>query len=48
MQVAEGSYVYTLTVPSDAGIATPGYWYLFAVNAAGVPSISWTMLVTLP
>ena len=46
MQV--GTYTYTLTVPADPGIALPGYWYLFAVNAKGVPSVSWTMLVTLP
>ena len=42
------TYTYTLTIPADPGIALPGYWHLFAVNAAGVPSVSWTMLVTLP
>ena len=29
---------YTLQVPSDTGIALPGYWMLFALNAKGVPS----------
>ena len=31
---------YTLQVPSDAGIALPGYWMLFALNAEGVPSVA--------
>ena len=30
----------TLTVPSDPGIAPPGYWMVFGINDAGVPSIS--------
>ena len=36
-----------LSVYDDPGVALPGFWYLFAVDAAGVPSISWTMQVTL-
>lgn len=36
---------YTMTVPSDAGIALPGYWMLFAINGAGVPSVAKTILV---
>ena len=28
----------TLTVPGE-GIAIPGYWMMFGVNAAGVPSV---------
>ena len=47
-QVNGGLNTYSLAVPADPGIALPGYWYLFAVNAAGVPSVSWTMLVALP
>lgn len=30
---------YTVTIPSEPGIALPGYWMLFALNAAGTPSI---------
>ncbi|MCJ1378374.1 hypothetical protein MMC17_001472 [Xylographa soralifera] len=36
---------YTLTVPSDPGIALPGYWMLFALSSAGVPSIASTILI---
>ena len=28
----------TLTIPGE-GIAIPGYWMMFAINAAGVPSV---------
>ena len=31
---------YQLTIPSDAGVALPGYWMLFALNAKGVPSVA--------
>lgn len=31
---------YALQIPSDPGIAPPGYYMLFAMNAAGTPSIS--------
>ncbi|WP_051648677.1 RICIN domain-containing protein [Cupriavidus sp. SK-3] len=27
-------------IPSDPGVAVPGYYYLFAMNAAGVPSVA--------
>ncbi|MCJ1231856.1 hypothetical protein MMC12_008535 [Toensbergia leucococca] len=36
---------YTVTVPNDPGIALPGYWMLFALNSAGVPSVATTILV---
>ena len=39
-------YQYTLSLINDPGVALPGYWYLFAVNKAGVPSVSWTVQVT--
>jgi len=29
---------YELTVPADSGVAVPGYWMLFALDAKGVPS----------
>jgi galactose oxidase len=38
---------YTLTLPSDAGVVLPGYWMLFAMNSAGVPSLSKTIKITL-
>ena len=31
---------FTVTVPADSGIALPGYWYLFALTADGVPSVA--------
>ncbi len=31
---------YTLTTPANAGIATPGYYMLFALDAASVPSVA--------
>lgn len=39
--------VYTFGLPNDAGILLPGYWMLFAINSAGVPSVAKTVLVTL-
>lgn len=38
---------YTSTLPNDSGVLTPGPYYLFALNAAGVPSIARTVKVTL-
>jgi galactose oxidase len=31
---------YNLTIPADKGIAVPGYWMLFALDAKGVPSVA--------
>jgi len=31
---------YKLTIPSDPGVAVPGYWMLFAMDAKGVPSVA--------
>jgi galactose oxidase len=42
-----GSNTYNVVVPSDAGIALPGYWMLFALNSAGVPSVATTVKITL-
>ena len=36
---------YTITVPSDPGVAIPGYWMLFAFNSAKVPSVAKSILV---
>ena len=38
---------YTATLPNDSGILIPGHYYLFVLNAAGVPSIARTVKVTL-
>lgn len=38
---------YTLRVPSDPGVALPGYWLVFALNGAGVPSVAKTIRITL-
>jgi galactose oxidase len=38
---------YTVTVPNDPGVALPGYWYLFAINSAGTPSVAKVIKVTL-
>ena len=34
-----GGSSYSLLVPSDPGIALPGYYMLFALSSAGVPSV---------
>jgi galactose oxidase len=31
---------YSLTIPADPGIAVPGYYMLFALDAQGVPSVA--------
>lgn len=36
---------YSMTVPADPGVALPGYWMLFAINAAGTPSVAKTIQV---
>jgi galactose oxidase len=41
-----GTNTYTVVVPNDPGVALPGYWMLFALNSAGVPSIAKTILIT--
>ena len=34
------SATVTVTVPGDPGIAIPGYWMVFGVDTAGVPSVA--------
>ncbi|SAL53630.1 oxidase [Caballeronia sordidicola] len=34
---------YLLKIPSDPGVAVPGYYMLFAMNSKGVPSLSLTL-----
>ncbi len=38
---------YKLTFPSDPGVAPPGYYMLFAINAQGTPSIARIIKVAL-
>jgi len=40
-----GATAYSVQIPFDPGIALPGYYMLFALNAWGVPSIASTVLV---
>ena len=37
---------YLLTLPSDPGVAVPGRYMLFALNALGVPSVAQVLLLT--
>ena len=38
-------YQYSLPLPGDPGITLPGIWMLFAVDYAGVPSVSATVRI---
>jgi galactose oxidase len=44
---ANGGNRYTVTIPSDPGIALPGIWMLFAMNGNGVPAVAQTVQITL-
>lgn len=44
---ATNGNTYTLNIVNDPGIALIGYYYLFAINGAGVPSVSKTLKITL-
>ena len=45
MQASSGSAL-SLVAPPDATVAPPGYYMLFLVSAAGVPSVAAYVLVT--
>jgi galactose oxidase len=45
IQSTSGTSSYTLAIPSDAGIALPGYYMLFALNAQGVLSVAATVRI---
>ena len=47
LTVSASGNTYTVTVPSDPGVALPGYWMLFVMNSAGTPSISRSVRITL-
>jgi galactose oxidase len=36
---------YTLTIPSNSGTVLQGYYWIFALNAQGVPSVGSTILI---
>lgn len=36
---------YSVVIPNDPGIALPGYWMVFVLNSAGVPSVAKTILI---
>lgn len=42
-----GTNKYTFTLPNDSGVVIPGYWMLFVLDSAGVPSVAATIKVTL-
>lgn len=37
---AAGANAYSLSIPSDRGVAIPGYYMLFGMNNVGVPSVA--------
>jgi galactose oxidase len=37
---------YTLSLPADRGVLLPGYYMLFALDSAGVPSVARTVRIT--
>ncbi|MDB5816668.1 MAG: hypothetical protein JWQ11_308 [Rhizobacter sp.] len=41
-----GTNTYRLAIPGNPGVAVPGYYMLFALDANGVPSISKTLQIT--
>lgn len=45
--ITQNGTQYTATLPNDSGILIPGHYYLFVLNAAGVPSVAQTVKVTL-
>lgn len=45
--VTQSGSLYTIRLPRDSGVLIPGYYYLFAVNKAGVPSVAKTLQIRL-
>lgn len=43
-----GTLTYSITLPTDPGVLLPGYWMLFALNGAGVPSVATQFKILLP
>lgn len=46
-QVTQAASRWSVKLPSDSGVLLPGYWYVFAVNGKGVPSVAKVLQVTL-
>jgi galactose oxidase len=46
--VSHKGHTYQLAIPSDPGIALPGPYMLFAINAKGTPSVSATIFISTP
>jgi len=43
---AQNGNTYTLAFPADDGVAIPGNYYLFALDAAGTPSLASIINIT--
>jgi hypothetical protein len=46
LSFTQAGQTVTATLPSDTTVLIPGYYMLFAINAAGVPSVATTFPVT--
>lgn len=44
--ISTSGLTYTLQIPSDAGVAIPGPYMVFAMDINGVPSVAKTIYVT--
>jgi len=45
MAAAAAGNAYSVVLPSDPGVAPPGYYMLFAINAQGTPSVARTIKI---
>ena len=45
IETTNGATSYVLSIPADPGVVLPGYYMLFALNSAGVPSVSTTVQI---
>ena len=44
---SQSGNTFTVVLPTDSGVALPGYWYLFALTSDGVPSVAKFVKVTV-
>lgn len=47
LTAAQRAKTWTIRLPSDSGILLPGYWFVFAINQKGTPSIARVLQVKL-